>query len=96
MNTKEFILAQPDERKIDFLNHLVKDDSECGCLLVHMGREISGLSGRLVCGFTSILNLPHHQLVVFPDSESFIEVGTDELPKTYGEFKAILRERGLL
>lgn len=87
---EQFVNEQPDERPINFSQARV-DDEDCGCLLVHYGRE-HGLKGRLECGYAQVSEINGRQIEV-PDSEYSCETvnkGVDRKPTTYGQLRALL------
>lgn len=91
---EQFINEQPDERPIDF-KQAVAHSSECGCLLIHYGRA-AGLVGTLSCGYEYVYQAGHAtdaKTIDIPDrlfARRAVSVGTSQLPKTYGQLRALL------
>lgn len=81
----DFVDAQPDDRPVDFNQFYSIED--CGCLMVHFGKEVLKLKGRFSCDNTRWIvkgnALAHLQDYNF----IFYDIVSDHQVKTYGELK---------
>lgn len=91
----EFMTAQPDDRKLNFDNNIVKNDEDCGCLLVQFARA-KLFGGKIDCGYNHAHN-GVNKLRAINEYEvfKFIKFGCDLSPKikNYGDYRELLTER---
>lgn len=87
-----FIFSQPRERKIEMSENFVENDSDCGCMMIHLARN-NGLSGMICADFVEVwpgdggntLTLEKGIKDYFP-----YEINGFEISLTYGEVQDYL------
>lgn len=92
---EEFINEQPDERPVDFNEPRARQE-DCGCVLIHYGREVLGLRGTLLAGVYGVRiynEIEVSETISVPDklfSNRAVAAGINK-PETYGELRALLK-----
>lgn len=81
----DFVDAQPDDRPVDFNQFYSIED--CGCLMVHFGKEVLKLKGRFSCDNTRWI--VEGNVLAHLQGENFIfyNIVSDPQVKTYGKLK---------
>jgi len=88
----DFILSQPDEKKVDMLNPRVGNKKVCGCVMVQYAYEKLNHKGYVECGTTVILDKTSTTIGQLDfELREIIENGYLNNSKTFGELKKCLK-----
>ncbi len=91
---KQFIEQQPAERPVDFSSSYRVKDGDCGCVLVHYGREELKMSGEINAGFDNVREHGTYRPVYSVHDRSFcmrvVSHGCSYYPPDYGTLRQIL------
>lgn len=81
----DFVDAQPDDRPIDFQQFYSTED--CGCLMIHFGKEVLNLKGRFYCDNSRWKGANDTLAYLQGDNFIFYNIVSNSHVKTYGELK---------
>ena len=81
----DFVDAQPDDRHIDFQQFYSTED--CGCLMIHFGKEVLNIKGRFYCDNSRWMGANHALAHLHGENLIFYNIVSNSQVKTYGELK---------
>ena len=88
----DFILSQPDGRKVDMAKSRAENKRLCGCVMVQYADETLNHKGRVECGTTVILDKKAETIGELDfQLREIIENGYFNESKTFGELKKCLK-----
>lgn len=93
-----FMDKQPDDRIVRFGENHLSETNQCGCMLIHFGKEELKLEGHLSASYSTInvLKAPHStELLHRINGDHLVEAVifrlVQELPNNYGRAKLLIR-----
>ena len=81
----DFVDAQPDDRPVNFQQFYSTED--CGCLMIHFGKEVLKLNGRFSCDNTRWMVKGNALAHLQGDNFIFHDIVSDHRVETYGKLK---------